>query len=394
MNILIYSQDGFGLGHLRRNLNICLQIRKRCPQASFLLLADSPVAPFFKLPPRCDFVKLPTIVKVDAGVWRPDHLLMSHAEVLAIRSEVIQNVIVSLQPQVFLVDHMPHGALGELRRPLEMLRKYSPHTRTVLGLRDILGAPEVIRRQWQKEGAFDAATAFYDAICVYGSPEIFDAVAEYEFPASVVSKTRNVGYVCRESAESVRAAHVPGNGRADVHEKLILVAGGGGADAAFLMNQFIDAFRLLDSHQALRAIITTGPFLPHEQCTQLRLRTRGLPITIAQREQDNIRLLQRADLVVSMAGYNTITEILRFHKNAIVIPRAGPSAEQTMRSRLMSARGLFSTLHPNELTAVTLAELMAQKLERNHNLNHAMLPSLSGASTMANFMLSNGRHTS
>jgi predicted glycosyltransferase len=33
VKILIYSQDGFGLGHLRRNLNIGLQIKKRCPRA-------------------------------------------------------------------------------------------------------------------------------------------------------------------------------------------------------------------------------------------------------------------------------------------------------------------------------------------------------------------------
>ncbi len=394
MNILIYSQDGFGLGHLRRNLNICLQIKKRCPQASFLLLADSPVAPFFKLPPRCEFVKLPTIVKVDTGVWRPDHLAMSQAEVLAIRSEVIQNVIISLQPQVFLVDHMPHGALGELKRPLELLQRYSRHTKTILGIRDILGAQEVIHRQWQQEGAFDAATAFYHAICVYGSPEVFDAATEYRFPASLVSKTHHLGYVCRESAQAVRAPQTLGNGFGNAHEKLILVAGGGGADAAFFMNQFIDAFHLLRSHQVLRAIITTGPFMPQDQCAQLRFRARGLPITVAQREQDSIHLLQRADLVVSMAGYNTISEILRFHKNAIVIPRPGPSAEQTMRCRLMSARGLFSYLHPHELTAAKLAELMAQKLQGTNGINHAMLPSLNGASAMANFILSNGRHSS
>ena len=79
---------------------------------------------------------------------------------------------------------------------------------------------------------------------------------------------------------------------------------------------------------------------------------------------------------------------------AIVIPRPGPSAEQTMRSRLMSGRGLFSTIHPSELTAAKLAELMAQKLQGTNGMNEAMLPSLNGASAMAELILSNGHTTS
>src|SRR5574342_165073 len=93
--ILIYSQDGFGLGHLRRNLNICAQIAKLWPQASCLIIAHSPVAPFFKLPRNCDFIKIPTIVKVDTGIWRPDRLSMSGKELLAIRSDLIQSVATS-----------------------------------------------------------------------------------------------------------------------------------------------------------------------------------------------------------------------------------------------------------------------------------------------------------
>src|SRR5262245_64973799 len=82
--LLIYSQDGFGLGHLRRNLNIAYRVWRSAPDVSVLVVADSPAAPFFSLPPRCDFVKLPTLVKIDAGIWRSDRLKLDHREVLAI----------------------------------------------------------------------------------------------------------------------------------------------------------------------------------------------------------------------------------------------------------------------------------------------------------------------
>lgn len=88
-----------------------------------------------------------------------------------------------------------------------------------------------------------------------------------------------------------------------------------------------------------------------------------------------------------MAGYNTISEIMHFRKNAIVVPRPGPSAEQTMRTRLMSGRGLFSTIHPQDLTAENLAELIRQKLGNGNNMNDAMLPDLNGASKAATHIL-------
>jgi len=385
--VLIYSQDGFGLGHLRRNLNICTQIKKRRAQASCLIIADSPVAPFFRLPSNCDFIKIPTIVKVDTGVWRSDRLPMSERELLAIRSDIIRNVALSFKPDVFLVDHMPHGALGELAEPLQMLKQHSAHTKIVLGIRDILGAPEVIRRQWRNEGAFAAIEAFYDAVFIYGCADLFDVIAQYEFPAGLLDKARYCGYVCRESVELSPLPEAKSRRLEEKKGKFILVTGGGGADASFFMDQFIDAARLLRADLQFHALITTGPFMSKEQRKLLHHKTKNLPIVVSRMGEDSIRLLQRADLVISMAGYNTISEILHFRKNAIVVPRAGPSAEQTMRSGLMAERGLFSTIHPTRLTPESLSALVWQKLHQQHGMNEAMIPDLGGASRVASVML-------
>jgi len=386
--VLIYSQDGFGLGHLRRNLNICNQIKKRRAQASCLIIADSPVAPFFKLPSNCDFIKIPTIVKVDTGIWRPDRLPMSERELLAIRSDIIRNVAVSFQPDVFLVDHMPHGALGELAEPLQILQQHSPHTKVVLGIRDILGAPEVIRRQWKNEGAFAAIDAFYHSVFIYGCADLFDVINQYEFPSSLVGKARYCGYVCRENdVEASPLAKKKIRRRDQQPDKFILVTGGGGADASFFMDQFIDAARLLRADLPFHAFVTTGPFMNKDQRKLLRRKTKNLPIVVSRLGEDSVHILRSADLVISMAGYNTISEILHFRKNAIVVPRAGPSAEQSMRSRLMSERGLFGTIHPTRLTPQNLAELIWKKLKKKPRLDEAMIPDLSGASRAASFIL-------
>jgi predicted glycosyltransferase len=385
--LLIYSQDGFGLGHLRRNLNVAYRVWRARPDVSVLVVADSPAAPFFALPPRCDFVKIPTLVKVDAGVWRSDRLSLDHREVLEIRTRLLDGLVDSFRPDLMLVDHMPHGIFGELIEPLRALRRQRRRTRIMLGLRDILGSPADICRHWRLEGAYEAAEEYYDGVCIYGCADLFDLVREYEFPETIAAKASYCGYVSREQAP-------PPLEDADVerlfpqrHEQLVFVTGGGGADASFFMDKFIDAVRLMFPRVPFDAVLSTGPFMHPEQYMLLRRKAKGLPIHVTRHGQDNIRMLRRADLVISMAGYNTIAEILRYRKRAIVVPRSGPSAEQTIRTRLMGERGLFTVVHARELTAEGFAALIRRKLSEPPPASGSGLPDMDGAVNAAERLL-------
>ena len=90
-------------------------------------------------------------------------------------------------------------------------------------------------------------------------------------------------------------------------------------------------------NKKVKAIISTGPFLQPDQIRSLRQKVRGLPVSVEDLEEDAIYFMKRADLLVSMAGYNTTCEIMRFRKNAIIIPRPGPSAEQTIRTNIFAS---------------------------------------------------------
>jgi predicted glycosyltransferase len=72
--------------------------------------------------------------------------------------------------------------------------------------------------------------------------------------------------------------------------------------------------------------------------------------------------LEAADLVITMAGYNSICEILTLKKKALVIPREGPRAEQRMRSRIFAERGIVDVLYANELFPGKLAARIVEKL--------------------------------
>jgi predicted glycosyltransferase len=283
---------------------------------------------------------------------------------------------------------MPHGALGELAGPLQALREQCPETKIVLGLRDILGAPETIHNLWYSEGAFEAAMAFYDQVCIYGCADVFKSTDEYQFPPELVAKTQYCGYVCREDAKTPAEDGFLTSFLPEPRKKFVLVTGGGGSDASYFMDAFLDAVRLLASRVRFNAMVSTGPFMHDEQRLLLNQKAKGLPVTVTRMGQDSIRFLRRADLVISMAGYNTISEIMRFRKKAIIVPRPGPSAEQTMRCRIMTGRGLFSTIYQQDLAAENLAEHIFQKLENDNDMNETMIPDLRGASKTAAVMLS------
>jgi len=69
VRVLLYSQDGLGLGHLRRTSAIAGALVRAREDATVLTVCDSPLGPFFRPGPRQDSVKLPTVVKIAPGVW-------------------------------------------------------------------------------------------------------------------------------------------------------------------------------------------------------------------------------------------------------------------------------------------------------------------------------------
>src|SRR5437867_8479144 len=131
--VSIYSQDSLGLGHLRRNILIGGAFLDARKDGNVLLLADSPVAPFFTVPERMDHVKLPSIRKVTAGCWEATRLPIDEREVIRLRTNVLCDALLNFRPDVVLVDHMPGGARGELIPPLKAFKQAHPHASVVLG---------------------------------------------------------------------------------------------------------------------------------------------------------------------------------------------------------------------------------------------------------------------
>jgi predicted glycosyltransferase len=231
----------------------------------------------------------------------------------------------------------------------------------VLGLRDILDAPDVVRRRWAEEGAFDAVEEFYDEVLVYGRREVFDIATEYAWPGSLASRLSYCGYVT-EPHTSVGKPMRKRHQRFVEGAPLVLVVAGGGADAYPMFTSVMRSVRSVHAETGARFLMVTGPFMPERHVRTLKRRAADLPVTVSTTIKNSMAYMAAADLVVAMAGYNTTMEVLNAGTKGLLIPRRGPSAEQRTRARLFADHGWVRWLDPDTIDPYVITDAIADAL--------------------------------
>ncbi|MCI5112601.1 MAG: response regulator [Marivita sp.] len=177
-SVVMYSHDTIGLGHMRRNSAIAKELVAQVPGISVLMLVGCPAGMVFEPHAGIDYVKLPSLSKLGRGVYQPGSLRIDARTTRDMRMRIIEGVIASIQPDLFLVDHEPAGAMDELLPVLKML-KGSVGATTVLGLRDILDEPARTRALWSDQGTDALIASEYDHVLVYGDDAFFPSIDAY-----------------------------------------------------------------------------------------------------------------------------------------------------------------------------------------------------------------------
>lgn len=367
MKIMVYSHDAFGLGNIRRMVAICDYLLKAIPNVSILVVSGSPALHQLRLPDGLDYIKLPCLGRDEHGKMGVRFLRTELGDTLKLRGELIRTATINFQPDVVLVDKKPNGLWGELQPTLSYLQQSCPQTRLVLLLRDILDSPTVTIAQWQQDNYYALAENLYDQIWVVGSPEIFDAPQEYQFPAALTAKTRFMGYIRRglgrRHTNEVR--HSLGLKATD---RLILVTPGGGGDGFRLVDTYLKAQDALNSQSDQRfiSLVVGGPEMPAACKQELLKQIHPQPyLHWLEFTDDLASYMTAADVVVSMGGYNTVGEILSLQRRAVVVPRTHPVEEQWIRAQRMAELGLFTAIHPDALTPTRLVAALLQELQGN-----------------------------
>jgi len=352
---LLYSHDTFGLGNVRRTLLLSQALLDEYAAATVLIVTGSSMIHAFRIPPRVDYVKLPCLDRAAADRYEPRFLPAHATEVARLRRAILSQCVLGFEPDLMIVDKRPGGVDGELLDTVRAMRRRPHPTRLVLGMRDILDEPDRTRRSLKRTRDLATIARYYDEVWIYGEQAIFDSVAAYGFPDEVAAKTRFCGYLRRPSRPPTPRGVPP----------RVLVTTGGGGDGSALISTYLEGLITLPRSIDLRTTVVFGPQADAATCHAILRRFGSLAdVTFLDFEPDLGPRYAEADLVVSMAGYNTICELLSFHRPAVLVPRAEPVSEQLVRARLFAARGYFDLVEPSELTPAALIAKVLDALDR------------------------------
>ncbi len=343
--IALYSPGMIGLGHMRRNLLIAQALASSPLKPVILMIAEAREASAFSLPPGADLLVLPALRKDGNGECKPRYLELPVEEVSALRRNTILAALISFKPDVLIVDHLPRGAMQELDPSMEYLRDQG-QTYCILGLRDVLDEPAITERKWRHTHNEEAIRSSYDVVWVYGDPRVYDLINRYRFSPDIREKMQYLGYLdqrirlkfAREDADHFLSALDLPPGR------LALCMVGGGQDGEHLA----ETFALADLPDDMNGVILSGPFMPSETRERIQqIVHKKARMKLLDFVPEPTCLLQHADRVVSMGGYNSTCEVLSFEKPALIIPRVKPGREQWIRAEQLHELGLIDILHPS-----------------------------------------------
>jgi len=309
--------------------------------------------------PGIDYVKRPALSKLGRGVYQAGSLRIDAQTTRDMRMRIISGVLEAIRPNVFLVDHEPAGAMDELLPVLDMLR-CQPDVRTVLGLRDILDAPERTCALWADQGIDRLIAKAYDHVLVYGDESFFPSIAAYGLHMLKPGAVTDCGVVTTVTprdrpTRKTRPARV-------------LVSGGGGRDAYPLIDAALRALELLPARKRPKMTVVTGPLMDAELRSAAMRQGHAVGATVLEHVSDMPAMMAQNDLFLTMTGYNSINEALAIGCPIITVPRLGPSAEQRLRAEALELAGLAHYLRREELGPDSIARLLRRPPPSGHGV--------------------------
>ncbi len=370
---LFYSHDSYGLGHLSRTLAIAGAVLRSNRRAGAVVLTGSPVPETFALPPRCAIVRLPPITKDASGAYVARDGSLTPSEVHAERGAIACRTALDYRPDLFLVDHTPAGAGGELLPVLEALRLQAPRCRIVLGMRDIIDEPVAVRERFLLDETLRLLSTVYEAILIYGARAIFDPIVAYGLPEEVAVKVHFTGYLGRNGARAERVE--PGS---------VLVTAGGGEDGGEVLRAYLRDMEKLNPSRRPPSLLVPGPLLAAAELLDLERRARGIRGVRLRRVVSGLEHeIARADMVVCRAGYNTLCEALGLNRRVLAVPRHQYRKEQRLRASVLAAGGFVDALLDSTLAPGVLAQRVIDALQGGPSPDHGAALPLDGLAEAA-----------
>ena len=262
-NILMYSHDTYGLGHIRRTMAIAEQLRQA--NTNILILTGSPIAGRLTFPKYVDYVRIPGMIKKANDEYFPLTIRIDPQQAMEIRQSIIMATVKTFLPDLFIVDKEPQGLKKEVLPALEWIKENLEKTKTILGLRDIMDDSETIKTDWNKKNIYSTIEDLYSEVWVYGQKNIYNPIQEYDIPPSISKKLYFTGYIPRKIPQESVADDLRLQLKVMKNETLVTVTTGGGGDGFHVLDVYLKMLEKMKAHpfcRGFRAFWSQGHFYP------------------------------------------------------------------------------------------------------------------------------------
>jgi predicted glycosyltransferase len=361
LRILMYCNDSRGLGQTTRTLNIAASLSKALEGSSILVLTDLSTVGRFRLADRVDYVHLPVLEANDHFGLLFGGLNIDYENKLRIRRKIAHSAIKTFRPDVVILDESLLNHPEEMQRIVDYIREETPVAKIFWGLSDTLGAPEVVMRQWTRNGVLEVFDRFADEILVFGAPQIFNVAESYRMPAPIARKVFYTGYLAHLGMPSRRV----GENLAKLNRNLPLVMlspGGSSSDRA-IIDTYLRVLEKQTDRLAVQSLIVAGPLIGSQEKRGLAQRAQQIPNVMFHRfGKHALQYVRYADLVICGGEYNLICEVLAHRKTALAVSIAKEHPANFCRVRLLQELGLIKFVPPEDYHPAMLHELMVKAL--------------------------------
>jgi predicted glycosyltransferase len=366
MRVLFHYTHKQTLGHTTRSIAVTAALARR--GAEVLILQGGLPQPFVKFPQGCRVVDIP--FPFDTKGSFQIHAVPVSAQP---RAEFILKTAEEFKPDVFITEFFPFGRLAympELLPTLRHLRKKGVRIMASIGYPLLIDLDRLDDKNFA--ALHRAVFAFFDTFLIHTPKELETPYIQQTIGSPALAKTYAsvmkdlkdrivyTGYVFPEQMMT-GGTQLPDGGDS------IVVSRGGGAVYPKIITLAIEAQRQLDKN--VRTIIACGPATsPKEKATfQSCLKPEDKErVFIADHLDDLDDRLRDCRVSVSLCGYNTSVQMMRYGTPSVLIPyqnkNSNTTNDQIARARLLHDKFASTILDHDTMTAKTLADAIKEQM--------------------------------
>lgn len=341
LRVLFYVQHLLGIGHLMRARRIVLALRDN-DFAVTLVTGGMPLTGFEV--PGIEHIQLPSMAvsSADFRTMVDDADKPIDDQFKQKRCDKLLETYRYSQPDIVLIEAFPFGRRQvrfELLPLIDAIEATTPKPLLLASIRDIL---QKRIKPGRDEETTRLVLTHFDKVLVHGDPDFAKLASSFSHAAHIADHIIYTGLVSEPPPVKNTSDKVS-----------VVVSAGGGAVGAQLVRASIEAAGYLPAIKSWCVI--AGPNMPEEQFKQI-VASAPANVSVERFRNDFPSLLANAQLSVSQAGYNTVSDVLQARCRCVLVPFSlGGETEQGDRAQRLEALGLAAVIPEAHLDGEHLA---------------------------------------